>query len=111
MWGLSYIDLDGPWGWNRLDLSAAKAILTKVNGWATMRQSELLRPGGKQCIPLHKLSPEAQRRLEELKLDDLDGLWELRLAGKQRIWGHREGHVFYLMWWDPEHTVCPTSRR
>lgn len=36
----------------------------------------------------------------------------LRLGGKQRVWGGvRQGHVFFPIWWDPEHTVCPRRRR
>ena len=53
---------------------------------------------------------EAQKRLTDLELDDHGALWEMRLAGEPRVWGLRNGHVFYPVWWDPDHSVCPSDK-
>lgn len=60
-------------------------------------------------VQLYKLCGEAQRRLRELGYDaQIEELYTLRLAGRERIWGIRECNVFSLLWWDPNHQVCPT---
>jgi len=50
---------------------------------------------------------DAQKRLEELKLDDVDQLYSLRLNGRERLWGIRSNDKFSILWWDPEHQICP----
>ena len=48
-------------------------------------------------------------RLRELQQDDSDGLYELRFGGKERVWGIRRDDRFCILWWDPEHMVCPST--
>lgn len=31
-----------------------------------------------------------------------------RITAKERVWGLLVEDVFYLLWWDPEHEVCPS---
>lgn len=62
-------------------------------------------------IPFDNLSVEAQKRLEILQLDDIDQLWRFRFDGEQRIWGIKQGHLFRVIWWDPEHKVCPAPKK
>jgi hypothetical protein len=104
------LDFDGSWGWGEFTTAHVKALHEKCKGWETMRASELFGLGGNKLIPFGKLDPAARARLREIELDDLAGLWELRLSGKRRVWGTRVEHVFYLIWWDPEHTVCPSLK-
>lgn len=33
------------------------------------------------------------------------------VLGLERIWGHRWDHVFYPIWWDPKHEVCPSTKK
>lgn len=111
VWGFSQIDLDGPYGWRQLTADHLTDLQKKCEDWETMRQSDLFGHGGNKRIPLHELSSDAKKRLISLELDDVDALWELRLSGKRRLWGMRLQHVFYLLWWDPEHEVCPSKNR
>ena len=60
-------------------------------------------------IPISDLIPEAQKRLEELKQNDIDEIFRFRFNGTQRLWGIREGRVFKCIWWDPEHLICPST--
>lgn len=62
-------------------------------------------------VPTSGLVPGAQRRLRELKQDDVDELWRLRFSGTRRIWGIRQGRFFRVLWWDPDHLVCPSKKR
>ncbi len=111
VWRFSMLDLDGPWGWSNLATEFAKRLCDKCSGWESMRESELFGQGGNKRIPAQNMCSEARKRLTELELDDHGALWELRLEGKPRVWGLRSGHVFYPVWWDPEHSVSPSRLR
>ncbi len=53
-------------------------------------------------------------RIADLKLDDYDGNWfRFRLGNMERLWGvvEEEDGVFYPVWWDPRHEVCPSEDR
>jgi hypothetical protein len=52
----------------------------------------------------------AQKRAKELEWDDSE-LFSLRLEGKLRLWGRRGGAILYLLWFDPEHLVCPSRKK
>jgi hypothetical protein len=81
-----------------------------MHGLESMRPTEIFGRRSK-FIPLDAICPDAYKRLETLKLDDRDGLWELRVSGLERIWGDRQQHVFYPVWWDPLHEVCPATKK
>lgn len=59
--------------------------------------------------PCERAGLEARARLEELGLDDFDELFRFRLGNMERLWGVFAGnnHVFYPLWWDCDHKVCP----
>ena len=61
-------------------------------------------------IEVSRIIPEAQERLVELHKADYDVLFSLRVSGKIRIWGIREGRVFQILWFDFEHEICPSVR-
>jgi hypothetical protein len=68
--------------------------------------------GGDQrhkAYPVGIICHEAQKRLEEIGLDDLDEVFRFRLASKPRLYGFLVQHIFYVLWWDPEHNVYPTD--
>ncbi|MGD9736426.1 MAG: hypothetical protein AB7V58_12610 [Solirubrobacterales bacterium] len=110
IWGLSYVDLGGKWGWARIDVNVLSHVLNFMHNLEGMLPVEVFGPRHKR-IEIDSLCPEAKKRLTEIELDDLDALWELHVTGLERIWGHRVGHVFYPVWWDPLHEVCPSKKR
>ena len=62
-------------------------------------------------IPKNKLHPEALKRLTEIKQDDIDMLVSLHLSGTQIIWGIRKHNILRILWWDPDHKVCPSLKK
>lgn len=64
-------------------------------------------------IPVEDLIAEAQARLLELKLDDFDEVFRFRLGNMERLWGviPVDHHIFYPVWWDRDHKVCPSADR
>jgi len=63
------------------------------------------------AIGVDRLSKEAQNRLAEIRQDDLDEVFSFHFSGKPRIIGIREMNVIKLLWWDPEHQVCPSIKK
>lgn len=60
--------------------------------------------------PIDKLIPDAQNRLRQLKLDDMDTLARFSVQGLPRVWGFRRGNAFCVLWYDPKHEVYKTNR-
>jgi hypothetical protein len=66
---------------------------------------------GNHKMDVGLLEKDARDRLVELRLDDLDELWSLRLSAQERVWGVITLNVFSLLWWDPEHTVYEVKKK
>jgi|HubBroStandDraft_2_1064218.scaffolds.fasta_scaffold96684_2 hypothetical protein len=105
-WGLIHLDLDGRWGWRKLDEAHVDELhreLVKLEGKTL---DKLLRSKEIKEIPTAHMRREAKERLSKLGLEERDALWELRLPGKRRAWGLMEGSIFHFLWWDPDETAC-----
>jgi hypothetical protein len=111
VWRLARLDLDGEWGWRKLGAEQVERVLEQLKNFEGMTVGELFNRAGNKVIPATNICKEARDRLEEIQADDLDELWELRLTNKNRVWGSRTGHVYQVLWWDPDHTVCPAALR
>lgn len=65
-------------------------------------------------IPVESLCDAAQRRLGELQLDEFEQMFRFRVGNMGRLWGvisEETPRVFYVIWWDPDHKVCPSKDR
>ena len=111
-------DLDAEWDvhcgcWRELSADDLNFIREKLGHYETMTVGEvfLQQKHYNHAVPLMNLIPAARRRLEELGLGDLDVLHRLRLAGKPRVWGILNENVVRLIWYDPEHEICPSAKK
>ena len=53
---------------------------------------------------------EARDLIALMKHDErFEELFRFRLTGKKRLWGFKQGEVFYPLWWDAEHKIYPTE--
>ena len=108
-WSFASVDHDGPFGWDRCTSRAdAKDVATKLAQFEGMNQNQLSRQGS-HPIPIAQLCREAQDRLRVLKIDDIDELFSLRMTGRKRVFCRLLGDVMRILWWDPEHNVCPSN--
>ncbi len=109
-WSVEQIDFEGRWGWSEIKIKLfVKTILKKLKHYETMAWSEV--EGSKShFVPVNQINKSARERLRNRHLF-VEQLFSLRITGKKRVWGYREGKVFYLLWWDPEHQVCPSIKR
>jgi len=112
-WRISKMEFSAPFGWHILDANGIASILEKLANFETMTWREILLDAKKQNhnVSVDKLIKEAQDRLTEISLDDLDELTSLHLTGKGRVWGIIDQGVMNLLWWDPEHQVCPSHKK
>jgi hypothetical protein len=99
-----------PFGWQDLDAGKVNEVRTKLAQLESMTWNEILVAGKKQnhSVAVWKLSNEAQNRLAFIGLGDTEELVSLRLSGRERVWGLRQGAAMLILWWDPEHDVCPS---
>lgn len=115
VWKLCHIDFDGPWNWFNLNnRKKIQEVIKKMKNFETMLWGELKRARrNSPChpIPRENLCSKAKQRLIDLKLDDIDDLYELVMNGKNRIWGIKQAEIICLLWWDPDHSVYPVKKR
>lgn len=107
------MELVDPFGWSSLERRKIIEIREKLGHFEARTWHEILIESKKQnhSVPISDLSSDARQRLQDLQLDDVDSLISLRLAGKQRIWGILDNAVLQVLWWDPEHQVCPAPKK
>lgn len=113
VWQLKILDMNHEqWGWKNLNLQDIQSIFQKLKNYESRTWKEIHSDKHRDHpVPINQLVNKAQKRLEELHLEDAGELYRLRLSGKQRIWGILDGYIFKILWWDPGHTVCPSEKK
>lgn len=94
-------------------------ILPKLKNFESMTWAEIKsqtysgkrgrRKTSNHYVDTDKLPRDAKRRLRELKQNDLEQLFSLRLKGKVRLYGIIEGRIMKILWYDPEHRLYPSN--
>jgi hypothetical protein len=110
-WIIGILDVDGPWGRTKVESvdDFVTKILKKLKNADSKTWAQIRSEPGNNDIPVEKLIKDARDRLKELKLQDLDAIFHFRFSGKERLWGIRDQHHFKILWWDPEHEICPSK--
>lgn len=81
----------------------------------TWNEILLVNKKNNHSLNLDDLNKVAQDRLVELKIE-AESLISLRLSGKHRIYGFRNGRVFNILWYDDDHgdndtCVCRSRKK
>ena len=99
--------------WHYLSPEKLHEIREKLSNFESMTWHQILVEGKKQnhTVEVSQLSPAARTRLPQMKLNDIDRLVSLRLMGKERIYGIRQGSALLLLWWDPDHAIYPVEKK
>ncbi len=112
---LSFKEYDGGKNWgsrtNRND--CPHVVLSRLRDVENMTWQELKVHDPNfdhHCNP-DKISKDAKKRISQIRIDDFDELWRLRVSTKGRVWGVRRASVFWALWWDPNHAVYPSKTR
>lgn len=110
-WQFHLLDCEGPFGWNNVEPDFIWDIFSnRIKDKEHINWSQL-KTSGSHNVALDQLCKDALKRLKEIKQDDLDELFSLRISGKERIWGIRDRYTLKVLWWDPEHAVCPSQKK
>jgi len=113
-WHLRIIDTAGEWGCKEIDkITLWKDIHAKLSEFEKKTWKEILvkERTKNHLISVADICKEAQKRLKDIRQDDVDELVSLRLSGKKRIWGIKDRNILRILWWDPKHTVYPTRKK
>jgi hypothetical protein len=106
-WRFSGSDNAGPYSWAALEHGAPfKEVMDRLHEFETKTWEEIIRTGS-HPIEVYKCEKPAKNRLEEIKQDDIDELMSFRVSGKKRVWCIKDRNIMRVLWWDPEHEVCP----
>ena len=105
------VDLGGPWCFGKkTDAAAVKMLFDKFRSFETMTWAQV-ESAGSHFIAVNDITTEAQNRLGEIFQDDTDSVFSLHLTGRARVFGLRFSSVLRLLWWDPNHEVCPSYKK
>lgn len=110
-WRFNSADRGGPFAWSNLnDPVEYKKVIERLTDFETMNESQLAQ---QNChfIPIDDLSPDAQKRLLDINIDDLDELYSFRIKGRPRVFGVHRGSYMRVLWYDPEHKVCISRKK
>lgn len=107
-WVFNTMDTDHPrWGWYLADTECLKKLQRRLSNFESMTWLEIERKDDSHSIPVSRIVGEAQRRLIELRQDDISDVYSLRISGRERLWGIRDEERLKILWWDPDHEICP----
>lgn len=109
-WKLEILDASGPWGKDSVSNDHLwSEIFPKLRNYESMTWAQIEQDRKRNhAVEVSKLIPEARKRLQDLKLDDVDELFRFRLSGEMRVWGIRDRAYFKILWWDEHHQICPS---
>jgi hypothetical protein len=110
-WRFRHADQDGRWCFHDA-ADDLRSVLTQLASFESMKVGEVFPGGGYpgkeydvESIP----SAEALERLYAIGLADMTKISVIRLGGQPRLYGFRQGNVFHVVWWDPEHEIWPSK--
>lgn len=90
VWRFGIMDHGGQWGWHGINLDTLMYVIKDMSNFETMKWHEILKKGN-HLVETWQICPDAQKRLATIKQDDASYLVSLRLSGKERVWGVRDG--------------------
>lgn len=104
------------WGFVHVeDLNAT--VISKLKDYEGMTWGDIMKASGGRSHGnnnhfenVSDLIPEAQQRWCELKLDEYDKVFSLRLTGEQRLYGILENGVLKIIWFDQMHEIYSVKK-
>lgn len=117
----SYFSMHPSWNFSKSDLQNTKwslynsdflnEVLPKLIDFERRIWSDIVSDKKhNHWIDTSDLIKEAQDRLIELKIF-YDSLFSLRLTGTVRLFGYIENGIYYIIWYDQNHEICPSNKK
>ena len=110
-WRFTRAEMVDPFGWHELTAEEAHFVREKLIEFEKRTWADILvkDEDHNHDIEISKLSEQARERFNELNIA-CDVVHSLRLSGKNRVIGIMDNGVFEVLWWDPDHQVCPVKK-
>ena len=123
-----YIMLNPRWTFRKMDIGHPRwsiascntvydTIIMKLRDYEGMTWQEIMSASGGKSEGTNNhfedvadLCKEAQNRLIELHMEDVDRIFSLRLASRKRLYGTIEEGIFFVIWYDPNHEIYPLEK-
>jgi hypothetical protein len=111
IWSFGILDIGhNKWCWGKMAPDKLVEVLGKLKNFEQLLWGDIFKAGSHD-VQVSDIIKEANDRLVELSLDDMAELYSLRLSGKERIYGIKEGGILRIIWWDPNHEICPSKKK
>ena len=117
-WLFKQFDFTHPtWGldFNKEHLTDIFRYLSNLEGqtWGEILTTKSGRNSNTRNHPVEfsDMTKEAQSRAKYINIDEYDGLYSIAVDNKKRVWGHINDGLFYIVWIDGEHAICPASKK
>lgn len=111
-WRLSDIDFEGPFGWDKAEVrQILSEIVPKLHDYESMTWGEMDGASGSHSVSVGQICEDAKERLVRIGRDEQGQLFSLRITGERRVWGVKDIAILRVLWWDPEHAVCPSQKK
>lgn len=110
-WRFSSADKNGDWAWSNLsDPQDYMQVQQMLHDYESLNWPAITATGS-HPIETHKLIKDAQVRLQELQLDDIEHLMSFRLTGACRVFCIQDENIMHVLWYDPLHKICPAPKK
>ncbi|GHU37182.1 hypothetical protein FACS1894105_08820 [Clostridia bacterium] len=120
-WAFQYFDTDNnKYGASRLSTDLPKVIKwmgsLELQTWSNVLNATSGRKGNTRNhrIPLEKLDSNAVKNYagQFIKgLDEFGELYSLAIRSRERLWGVIIEGTFCVIWYDPNHEICESTKR
>lgn len=118
MWSSERKDIVGRWSWGQFR-NWGKPFWRKTllpflksyekKSWAEIEKETAGADRRFKSYDVFCICQEAQRRLQCIDLDDMEVISRFRLGNMERLYGFICQHVFFVLWWDPDHRIYPSD--
>jgi hypothetical protein len=109
-WRVSLLEMHTPFGWKEIGVEDAANVRGKLANYESMKWKEIIPSYRSHFIKVGDLCKEAQEYLTAIKQDDTDSVVSLGIDQLSRVVGILEHNILKVLWWDPEHEVCPSTK-
>ena len=100
--------------YNRCEQKYFLTLIERLKNISGMTKRELIQPYNNRCLRCHPIDFANNNRLSESTFgilgEDVDAdAWQFELTANEhgRIHGYFIENVFYIVWLDPKHQLCP----
>jgi hypothetical protein len=116
LWSFEKIDRDGAFCFRKDTVDAALVVEKLIDigslSWASI--GRVTHDDGQSKhheLAFHGISDAGKERIRVKRMEqDIDAIFSFALTNKVRLIGMREGRVFYVIWYDPEHQFYPVAK-